>query len=95
VEALVPLSRAVELQPGNVRAWANLGGALNQLRRFDEAARVLTRAGAVIRDSPEARFNLGVALAALGDRAGAAGEAEALERLSPGLAARLWVFLGR
>lgn len=42
-EAIEPLRRVVELNPGYSRAYQLLGSALNRLDRKDEAADVLTR----------------------------------------------------
>lgn len=94
-DAVDPLERAVQLEPGNANAYANLCGALNRLRRFDECVRALSGAGATIASDAEARFNLGVAYAALHDRAAAARESDALDALSPPLAARLRAFIAR
>lgn len=74
-------------------ALTNLGGALNRLGRFDETIATLEREGSVAA-SPEARFNLGVAYAALRDPR-AARELAALRALSPPLAGRLEAFIAQ
>jgi Tfp pilus assembly protein PilF len=74
-------------------ALTNLGGALNRLGRFDETVATLEREGSVAA-LPEARFNLGVAYAALRDPR-AARELAALRALSPPLAGRLEAFIAQ
>ncbi|HEY6001556.1 MAG TPA: tetratricopeptide repeat protein [Anaeromyxobacter sp.] len=92
-EAEPLLRRAIELQPGHAGAYANLGAALNRLGRFAETVALLRKAPGPARDSPEARFNLAVACAYLGDAPGAWSEARRLSETGHPLAAQLESFL--
>lgn len=58
-DALQPLRRAVELDPGMAPAWFNLGYALEGLGRLDDALRAYRRAVAVEPQLAEAHNNLG------------------------------------
>jgi tetratricopeptide (TPR) repeat protein len=92
-EAVALLLRAVALEPALAPAWGTLGGALNQTRRFDETVRLLEAAPAAAANA-EAQFNLGVAYAALGDRAAAGRKLALVGRLAPPLARQLSDYLG-
>jgi protein O-mannosyl-transferase len=50
---------AVEKSPGKVRPYNNLGAALSDVDRNEEAIRVLKRAISIKPDHPEAYYNLG------------------------------------
>ncbi|HZZ85251.1 MAG TPA: tetratricopeptide repeat protein [Anaeromyxobacteraceae bacterium] len=90
--ALDSLQTAVALQPAQPEAWANLAAVLNRLRRFDETVR-LVGDGARIDGSADGHFNLGVALAALGDDDAARREIRLLEDRAPALARNLAAYL--
>ena len=78
--------RAAELLPGFGPAWANLGGALGELDRPQEALAAFDRALALDPSSPQALNNVGVVRRELGRL----GESEAAFRqvieLTPGMA---------
>jgi Flp pilus assembly protein TadD len=94
-DAAALLSRAVAMRPDWPEAHANLAAALNALGRFPETIGLLERAPAGVAASAEARFNLAVAYAAVGDVPRARAELATLRRLSPELAARLDAFIHR
>jgi tetratricopeptide (TPR) repeat protein len=56
----------VSKSPGDARAWSNLGAALTELDRNEEALEFLQTATALDPGYAEARINLGVAFIALG-----------------------------
>jgi Flp pilus assembly protein TadD len=85
--------KAIALQPAYRDAYANLAGALVRQRRYAEAVELLEGVGPIVRDSAEARFNLGVAYRLLGDEGAARRELGALRELAPGLAAQLERYL--
>ena len=63
------MRRALALKPNYPEAHSNLGGALADQGRLDEAAAHFRRAVALRPDYPEAHSNLGMVLLALGDLA--------------------------
>jgi len=65
-DALHAMTRAAALLPGDAEAHANLGNALQSLRRFDDAAASYRRALEIQPHYPEASNNLGSALRGLG-----------------------------
>jgi len=65
-DALLALTRAATLLPGDAEAHGNLGNALQGLRRFDDAAASYRRALEIQPHYPEACNNLGSALRSLG-----------------------------
>lgn len=73
----------VQKSPGNPRAHNNLGGALTQLGRHDEALAAYRRAVALDPDFPEADLNVGVALAQRGDVDGALHHYARAVRMAP------------
>jgi len=81
-EAIAPLQGALELQPDNARVKRNLAIALAQCDRLAEAAVLLSEVVA-LEPSDIAYSNLGAALFALGDRAGAMDALERATRLAP------------
>ena len=87
------LRRALSLRTDFPEASANLAAALNRQRRYAEAIAVVRGGGPRTAANAEARFNLGVALAATGDVGAATTEVRALEQLSPPLAAQLAQFV--
>jgi Flp pilus assembly protein TadD len=87
------LARAVAMRPDWPEAHANLAAALNKLGRYPETIALLEHAPAEVKANAEARFNLAVACAALGDIPRAQAELAALRRVSPELAARLDAFI--
>jgi tetratricopeptide (TPR) repeat protein len=88
-EAIPFFEQAIARRPGYADAYANLGACWNGLGRSADAVKVLTGARDVIRDHPLARAQLALALAQVGDLAGARREADAVRRLSPGIAAQV------
>ena len=92
-EAVPLLEQALARRRDYPEAWANLGASWNALGRPDEAARVLRSAGDVIRMQPLARAQLAIALAQLGDLAGARAEVAAIRVLAPGVAAQVQGFI--
>jgi Flp pilus assembly protein TadD len=92
-EAAPYFEQAIAHRPAYPDAYANLGACWNALGRPADAVRVLRGAGDVIRTQPLARAQLALALAQLGDLPAARREAEAVRRLSPGIAAQLQAYL--
>jgi tetratricopeptide (TPR) repeat protein len=88
-EAIPLLEQAIARNPDHAAAYANLGASWNALGRPADAVRVLQGAREVIRDSALARAQLALGLAQLGDLAAARREADAIRRLSPGIAAQI------
>ena len=66
--------------------------ALNQLRRFEDALRLLDRAPPAVLASPETTFNRGVAAAAIGRVEIVEESAVRLERSNPDMARSLRAF---
>jgi len=81
-EAVRPFEVAAGLSPDNARVRRNLANALAQSDRLPEAATMLHEVVA-LEPSDSAYSNLGAALFALGDRAGALGAFERATRLAP------------
>lgn len=92
-EAAALLRAALAAKPDWPEARANLGAALNALGRYDDTIALLERAPADVAANAEARFNLAVAYAAVGDVARAQAELAVLRQLSLDLAGRLEAFL--
>ena len=88
-EAIPLLEQAIARHPEHTAAFANLGASWNALGRPADAVRVLQGAREVIQDSALARAQLALGLAQLGDLAAARREADAIRRLSPGIAAQV------
>ncbi len=65
-EAIGVFKQIVEIDPGHVVAWTNLGAAYNQADQHEEALEALERAVAVNPRDGAAWTNLGVALTELG-----------------------------
>lgn len=65
-DAIPALSKAVELAPDDAEAYYNLGNALKELGRFDDAVANYLRALAIKPDYAEAYGVMGAALTALG-----------------------------
>jgi tetratricopeptide (TPR) repeat protein len=80
---------AIRAAPGQGKAYGYLGFVYLSQNRTGEALPLLERAAAIDPGDAPARFNLGVARLAAGDRAGAAAERDALRALDPRLAAEL------
>jgi protein O-GlcNAc transferase len=70
-DPLPALQKTAQLLPGDAEAHSNLGNALNDLGRFDEAVVSCRRALKLSPDFAEAHSNLGNALKGLGDLAAA------------------------
>ncbi len=81
-DAVAPLREALALQPDNARAKRNLAIALAQSGCLPEAAALL-REVVALEPSDRSYSNLGAALFALGDRAGALDALERATRLAP------------
>lgn len=80
-DSLTLWTRTAAAQPQSVIAQNNLGRALAEQGRNDEALEAFRRALAVEPDYPQANYNVGLLLAARGDQAGAQAAYErALER---------------
>ncbi len=92
-EAAALLRKAIELKPDFRDAYSNLSGALNALRRPDETIRLLSAVPQILESSPEARFNLGVAYAMVGDYAAAQRENAVLSRFAPERARQLSAYI--
>jgi protein O-GlcNAc transferase len=71
-DPLPALQKTAQLLPGDAEAHSNLGNALNELGRYDEAAASCRRALKLVPDFAEAHSNLGNALKGLGELAAAA-----------------------
>jgi tetratricopeptide (TPR) repeat protein len=65
-DGLSAFQRATELLPGDAQAHCNLGNALNERGRLDEAVASYRRAVKIKPDLAEAHCNLGIALSDLG-----------------------------
>jgi tetratricopeptide (TPR) repeat protein len=82
-EALDPLRRAAELEPGRAAAWNSLGEALGNLGRNHSAAEAFARAIRAQPDFAAAHFNLGLTLRALGQAAPAMNALRQAIRIRP------------
>src|SRR6185503_1624612 len=76
--------RAIALDPGDVRAWGNLGSSLVHEGRVREAIAVYTQALKVRPDYGEAMINLAAVYQALGDYVRATDWAQRGAILKPG-----------
>ena len=94
-KAVQMLREATRLKPDYYNAYVNLAAALIRGRRFQEAATLLEQHLDHLVQRADARFNLGVAYAYLGNLEGARGELEAVVRLDPRLAPHLSDLLRR
>lgn len=83
-EAIMHLRAAIALDPGLAEAYTALGKVLLDLHRTDEACMELS-AGLKVRETPEARVNLGVACFAKGDVPRAAEEFRRALQMAPHL----------
>jgi Flp pilus assembly protein TadD len=88
-EAITYLDRALQREPANTEVRVHLGVALMTIGRADEGIDQLRQATLRSPGHARARYELARAYLALGDRAAAAVQAEALRRLDPRLAAQL------
>jgi protein O-GlcNAc transferase len=70
-QAMHSYRRAVELDPGNLGAWVNLGFVLNDRQEFVQAKSALQRAVELDPNSDDALYLLGIADLALGEEAAA------------------------
>lgn len=84
-EAMQEYEAAIRLRP-SPEAYNDMGALLMKLSRVSEAVTMFRRAVALRPDLGTVRENLGLALLAAGDRAGAAAELTAALRLDPSLA---------
>ena len=83
---------ALRLEPYSVKAPNNMGIALVQVGRVDEAAGYFGDAVRIDSSSVEAHFNLGVALERMGRREEAIRQFEIVLRLKPDSdVARVWL----
>jgi protein O-mannosyl-transferase len=80
---------AIRAAPAEAKAYGYLGFVYLSQDRTAEALPLLERAAAIDPGDAPARFNLGIARLAAGDRAGAAAERDSLRALDPRLAAEL------
>lgn len=87
------LRRALQSRPDFPQAAATLAGGLNRQGRFAEAIALIHGGGSDLAALPEARFNLGVALASSGELEAALAEARTLARSSPSLSAQLTKYI--
>lgn len=87
--AIEALDRSRQLKPDWVINMNELGYAYKQLKRYDEAADVLREAVATDRDNQLAHYYLGQVYVIAGNRAGANGEYQELQRLNSDYAAKL------
>jgi tetratricopeptide (TPR) repeat protein len=94
-QAVALFAAALRLRKNWPEAYANMAAALNSLARYESTIQLLDGAADVVRENPEAHFNLGVAHVALGHREAALGEIRILQRVGPALAARLATFMER
>lgn len=92
-EAVPYFEKAVSLAPEHARAWIDLAASWNGLGRADEAVRAIGRAPPEVAREPLARAQVALALARLGDLAGARREVEALRRAAPAIAAQVGAFV--
>jgi protein O-mannosyl-transferase len=94
-EAAALFDRAIALRPGYAAAYANYAAALNRLGRPAEAIARLEPAAATLSENAEARFNLGVSYAMVGNYAAAQRETAALTRLAPERARQLSAYVAQ
>lgn len=78
--------KTVELQPDHAGAWSNLGAALGELGRTDEALTAFERALAINPESEQTVNNIGVAQRDLGRLAESETSFRRVIALAPGLA---------
>ena len=83
-EAVDPLSRAVQLDPGSFEAWHNLGLTYFRLQQYAEARAPLEKAAALRPDFYGSVVLLGATLYMLGDNDAALPVLERAHRLNPG-----------
>jgi Flp pilus assembly protein TadD len=88
-EAAKMFQRSIEFRRNFPDAYANLAAAWNGLGRHADTVNLLEGASAVVRDQPQAHFNLGAAYLLLGNRQAAEREVLVLRRLSPEMAGDL------
>jgi len=88
-EAVQMLQEAISLKPDYDNAFVNLAAALNRSGRFLETVTILEQRLARLSERADARFNLGVAYAYLGNLPAARRELAAVARLDARLAQTL------
>jgi tetratricopeptide (TPR) repeat protein len=88
-EAVLAFREAIRLKPDYDDAYVNLAGSLNRTGQFPEAAALLEERIGRLGHRADARFNLGVAYAYLGNREAARRELAAVARLDTSLAKTL------
>ncbi|WP_242360160.1 tetratricopeptide repeat protein [Anaeromyxobacter sp. SG17] len=94
-EAAALFERAIALRPDYAAAYANYAAALNRLGRPAEAIARLEPVAATLSENGEARFNLGVSYAMVGNYAAAQRETAALTRLAPERARQLSAYVAQ
>ena len=85
-DAVATYRQALELEPGHATAWSNLGFALRQLERLDEAEAALNRALSLDPAFEEPHLFLGQVAEARGDIPGAMRHLGDAVRCKPGFA---------
>jgi len=92
-DAAVAYREAVRINPEDASAWNNLGGALYDLKRYNDAIDAYRHALWINPEFAEAWFNLGVAYAFVGNRTAAINAVQELRRLDPAMADKLFNWL--
>jgi tetratricopeptide (TPR) repeat protein len=92
-EALEAFKQAIRLKPDYAEAHYGLGLAYGSLGRWQEAVEALKQAVRLKSDYADAHCNLGVAYLKLGHRDAALEQYRILQKLDPGLAAKLFVLI--
>ena len=80
------MSKAIQINPGNAAYHSNLGNALKDLKRADEAAESYRKALSILPDFASAHSNLGAALRELGQLQDAMNSLQRAIALQPDLA---------
>jgi protein O-mannosyl-transferase len=94
-DAIAMLTRAIELDTGNMNAYVNMAAAYIRAERYREAIGMLEPLMPKLGTRPDARFNLGVAYACIGNIDAAARELALLRGLDPQLAGSLDEYMAR
>jgi tetratricopeptide (TPR) repeat protein len=84
--AIRDIEQFVDDNPGSLRGYELLAGALAAIGRADESIEAFQRLIKAAPDRPQSHYELGIALAAQGKKTEAAQEFEAALRLAPGYA---------
>lgn len=92
-EALEAFKQAIRLKPDYAEAHYGLGLAYGSLGRWQEAVEALKQAVRLKSDYADADCNLGVAYLKLGHRDAALEQYRILQKLDPGLAAKLFALI--